>query len=62
MCKTCNDKGWGLFINPPGDWTYSGPCWDCSLKHKGVSQRPSGPSPKRCNGGSSPPTLANLRS
>ena len=26
MCGCCNGKGWGLFINPPGDWTYSGPC------------------------------------
>mgnify|MGYP001571501541 CR=1 FL=1 len=33
-CKACGGKGWGLFIDPPGDWTYSGQCWMC--KGKGV--------------------------
>ena len=31
-CVTCKGKGWGLFINPPGDLTYSGVCWDCKGK------------------------------
>ena len=39
-CKACDGKGWGLFINPPGDWTHSGKCAGCNGKGLVPSEMP----------------------